>query len=125
MYPPSTPDADIPTKRFRLNAATGKFTASPEKQLFLKGPIPLEWLSKASTLPGKTLNVALALQWLDGMADGKPFKLTRMALKTMSVRRDAATDGLVRLEKAGLIQVEQRPGQRPIVSIVHSPLDKW
>ena len=91
---------------------------APKKELFLRGPLPLEWLGKAAELPGKTLNVALALWWRHGMAKGKPFKLTRKALKCLNVERDAASSGLVRLEGAGLIQVERRPGQRPIISIV-------
>ena len=52
------------------------------------------------------------------MAKGKPFKLTQTALKTMNVERDAANDGLARLEQAGLIQVERKPGQRPTISIL-------
>ena len=93
----------------------------PQKAPFLRGPIPLAWLSEAAKLPGKTLNVALALLWRHGMARGKPFKLTRMALKTLNVERDAASAGLARLEQAGLIQVERKPGQRPTVSILNEP----
>lgn len=69
-------------------------------------------------LPGKTVNVAIALWWLHGMAKGKPFKLTQQALQCLHVERDAASAGLVRWERAGLIRVERRPGQRPIISIV-------
>ena len=98
--------------------------SSPKKELFLKGPIPLEWLGRAATLPGKTLNVAIALWWRHGMANGKPFKLTQMSLKYLHVERDAASDGLVRLEQAGLICVESRPGQRPTISIVLAPQGK-
>jgi hypothetical protein len=67
---------------------------TPKKELFLRGPIPLEWLVKAAALPGKTLNVAIALWWLYGMAKGQPFKLTRRSLKYLSV------------------------GQRPVIAIV-------
>ena len=55
------------------------------------------------------------------MANGKPFKLTRMALKYLNVGRDAASDGLVRLEEAGLIQVKRKTGQRPVISIINLP----
>ena len=80
--------------------------------------MPLEWLEKAAALPGKTLNVAIALWWRHGMAKDKPFKLTRAALKCLNVERDAASAGLIRLERAGLIRVERRPGQRPMISMV-------
>jgi len=116
--PPYTSDKNIPVKRLQLSAASNKLVAAPKKELFLRGPIPLEWLGKAAALSGKTLNVAIALWWLHGMAKGKPFKLTRMALKYMNVERDAASAGLIRLEHVGLIQVERKPGQRPSILIV-------
>ena len=118
MYIPSNSDRDIPVKRLQLDVVTGKLMPVPKKELFLRGPIPLEWLAVAAKLPGKTINVALALWWRHGMAKGKPFKLTQMALKAMNVERDAESAGLARLEQAGLIRVERKPGQRPIVSIL-------
>ena len=118
MYIPSNLDLDIPVKRLQLNVVTGKLMSAPKKELFIKGPIPLEWLAKAAALPGKTVNVAMALWWHHGMAKGKPFKLTRMALMYFNIERDAAGLGLVRLEEAGLIQVGRNPGQRPTVTIV-------
>jgi hypothetical protein len=118
MYTPSTTDLHIPVKRLQLDGASGTLVFAPKKALFLRGPIPLDWLAKAAALPGKALNVALALWWRHGMAKGKPFKLTLLALKYMNVERGAASAGLVRLEQAGLIRVERRLGQRPIISIV-------
>jgi hypothetical protein len=112
------PDRDVPIKRLQLDATTGKLVESPKAALFLRGPIPLDWLGSAATLPGKTLHVGIALWWLHGMAKGKPFKLTQKALQTLNVERDAASAALVRLEQAGLIRVERKPGQRPAVSMV-------
>lgn len=116
MYKPIF-DNHLPVKRLQLDVTTGTLVAAQKKEPFIKGPIPLEWLSKAAALPGKTLNVALAIWWLHGMADHKPFKLTRKALEYMNVERDAASAGLTRLEQAGLIRVERKPGQRPTISI--------
>jgi hypothetical protein len=101
----------------QLDATTGKLVVSPKAALFLRGPIPLDWLGSAAALPGKTLNVGIALWWLHGMAKGKPFKLTQKALQTLNVERDAASAALVRLEQAGLIRVVRKPGQRPMVSM--------
>lgn len=78
----------------------------------------MDWLSKAAALPGKAINLAFALWWLQGMAKGKPFKLTQAALKALNVKRDAASAGLAGLEEAWLIRVERKPGQRPVISIV-------
>jgi hypothetical protein len=114
----NTSDRHVPVKRLQLDVASGTLRVTPRKALFLRGPIPLDWLAIAANLPGKTLNLAIALWWRKGMAKGKPFKLTQLALKTLNVERDAESAGLLRLEQAGLIQVERRPGQRPIVSIL-------
>lgn len=121
MHIPPTSDADVPVRRLQLDSVTGRLAVAPKKILFLRGPIPLDWLTRATALSGKSVNVALALWWLHGMANGKPFKLTRLALKYLSVGRDAASEGLGRLEQAGLIQVERKIGQRPVISIVLLP----
>ena len=118
MYIPSNSDRDIPVKRLQLNVVTNKMEFTPKKELFLRGPIPLEWLVNAAALPGKTLNVAIALWWLYGMAKVQPFKLTRRSLKYLSVERDAAGMALTRLEEAGLLRLERKPGQRPVIAIV-------
>jgi hypothetical protein len=38
---------------------------------FLKGPIPLNWLSRASQLKGKSLQVGLSLWFLAGLTNSK------------------------------------------------------
>lgn len=113
-------DPDVAVRRLRFDSKTGALAEAPRKEPFLRGPIPLNWLSVAAQLPGKTLNVAIALWWLQGMAQGKPVKLTQSALKAMNLERDAARAGLARLEKGGLIMVERKPGQRPTVVILGS-----
>lgn len=118
MFTSSTPDAQIPVKRLQLNRTSGKFVAAPKKDLFLRGPIPLNWLSKAARLPGKTLNVGLALWWLNGMTTTPSVKLTRRALELFEVGRDAASAALSRLEHAELVQVDRRIGRRPLVVIL-------
>ena len=120
MSTTTDPDRGVPVKRLQLDTTTGKLVESPKAALFLRGPIPLDWLGSAAALPGKTLNVGIALWWLHGMAKGKPFKLTQKALQTLNVERDAAGAALVRLEKAGLIRVVRKAGQRPTVSMVAS-----
>ncbi len=116
MYPPYP---HVAVRRLQLDAATNTLVAAPKKGPFLRGPIPLGWVSAAASLPGKTINVALALWWRHGMAQGKPFKLTRAALTALNVERDAERKGIARLEQAGLIHVERKPGQRPLISILH------
>jgi hypothetical protein len=116
-----TSDLDLPVRRLQLNSVTGTFVEAPKKEPFLRGPIPLGWISRAAHLPGKTLNLAIAIWWRYGMSKGKPFKLTQTALKELNVERDAERSGLVRLEQKGLIKVERKPGQRPTISVLCHP----
>ena len=85
---------------------------------FVRGPIPLAWLNAAAKLPGKTLNVGLAIWWLAGMSKNTSFKITGKALDQLGVSRDATSDALKRLEDNGLILVKRSPGQRPTVQIL-------
>ena len=111
-------DMSISVKRVRHDSSTGQFIDAPMSVPFLKGPIPMTWLNAAAKLPGKTLNVGIAIWWLAGMSKTTAFKLTGKSLKQLGVSRDAASDGLKRLEEHGLILVKRSPGQRPIVEIV-------
>ena len=114
----SNEDLKIPVTRLQLDRKSGVLTEAPLKALFLRGPIPMDWLSKAANLSGKTLHLANALWWLKGMTKTQSFKLTQKALDLMHVSRDAASDGLLRLEKQGLIAVERKSGQRPTITIL-------
>ena len=103
--------------RLQLDSTTNQLLPSIKKQPFIKGPILVPWLSRAAHLPGKAVNVAIALWWLKGMSGGKPFKLTRRALAVMNVSRDAASDGLRHLEELRLVEVTRSPGRLHVVQI--------
>ena len=113
-----TDDKSIPVKRVRLDSSSGQYIDAPMSVPFIRGPIPLAWLNAAAKLPGKTLNVGLAIWWLAGMSKTIAFKITGKALDQLGVSRDAASDGLKRLEDNGLILVKRSPGQRPTVQIL-------
>lgn len=85
---------------------------------FVKGPIPLVWIGTAARLPGKTLHVALALQYLAGLTQSNTVKLTARTLDIVGVARDAKAEALSRLQLAGLISVEQSPGRAPSVTLL-------
>jgi hypothetical protein len=111
-------DKNIPAKRIRLDSSSGQYIDAPMSVPFLKGPIPIVWLNIAAKLPGKALHVGIAIWWLAGMSKSTAFKLTRKALDHLGVSRDAASDGLKRLEDNGLILVKRSPGQRPTIEII-------
>lgn len=115
MYPH---DQLVPTVKLNYSATQG-FQATKRQELFIKGPIPMSWLSSAAKLPGKAVHVALALFWLAGMKPQGKVKMTRQAQNLFNVSDDAYRDALPRLEEAGLIKVWRAPGQRAQVEIVH------
>ena len=118
MHPLSVMNLISSERRLQLDIDTGKLVPIPKKKLFLRGPVPMDWLSKAAELPGKTLNVALAIWWLQGMTQSESFKLTRKSLSLFNIKRDAASISLKRLEGAGLIKIQKKVGQRPTILVI-------
>jgi hypothetical protein len=111
-------DRDILVKRIKRNVSTGQWEEAKTKGLFIRGPIPMPWVERVAQLPGKALALALGLWWLHGMAKGGEVTVSRKMLERLNLSRDAAADGLTRLERAGLIRVRRAPGKRPRVHIV-------
>ncbi|RXZ43125.1 hypothetical protein [Crenobacter cavernae] len=105
-------------------AEQAAFVAAPttaKPAAFIKGPLPLEWMKCAGRLPGKTLQVGLLLWYLAGLKKTRTVRLGSKILAEMGVSRDAKYDALARLREAGLIAVEQRPGQAPWVTLLEPP----
>ena len=113
------PDARIPVKRLKFVKSTEGMECAevPNTAPFIKGPIPIAWLSQAAALPGKALHLALAIQWLSGMNKGAPVKVSKNALAHFCISTDAYRDGLKRLEGVGLISVTRLPGQSPFIQV--------
>lgn len=110
---------EINTIRLVYSESEGGFVQTlPTKPLFLKGPIPLNWLRVAARLPGKALNVSLAIRWHHDMAAGTPIKISKKAMDLFGFSADASHDALRRLESAGLVEVTRLPGQKPLIKLV-------
>jgi hypothetical protein len=112
-------DVSIPVRRLNINLPSRR---SPNKEYFLKGPIPLRWLHKASALPGKACTLGILLLWFHGMDPNKPIKVTKKSLEEFSISEDAYRDGLKRLEEAGLVSVSRRLGQRAVIQLIGAEL---
>ncbi len=117
----SKSESAIKEKRLRFDNQTGQFIELRKQDLFLKGPIPLLWLSTAAALPGKALNVALAIRWVSDLSKAAEIYVTKAALQHFGLSEDAYRDGLKRLEQAGLVGVFRRTGQRARVRILTLP----
>lgn len=104
--------------------ASGSFVPEAESAAgsrpagFIKGPLPLPWMQAAARLPGRTLQVALALWYLAGLKKDTTVRLTTKPLADMGVSRDAKYDALVRLEEAGLVAIHRQSGQAPLVTLL-------
>lgn len=85
---------------------------------FLKGPIPWNWITKASRLPGRTLHVAIAIWLLAGLSRKRTVRMSNAVLTALGVDRFAGYRGLASLEEAGLVAVERRFGCNSIVTIL-------
>jgi hypothetical protein len=85
--------------------------------------IPLEWANTAGCLPGKALHVALAIWRQAALKRSVTIPLPNGALAGYGVKKQAKRVALLALERAGLIQVEWKPGCNPIVTIIEEDHD--
>jgi hypothetical protein len=90
---------------------------------FLKGPIPLSWLTVAAKQSGKALHVSMALWFLAGITRNRTVPLSAKVTSQFGVNRYAAYRGLKALEHAGLVSAVRHPGRLPIVTILDVPGD--
>jgi DNA-binding transcriptional ArsR family regulator len=84
---------------------------------FLKGPVPWDWIIRASELPGRALIVGLCLWRLSGAMGNRTVTLGNAELEPFGIDRAAKSRALDALEKAGLIKAERKPGRWPIVTL--------
>jgi hypothetical protein len=87
---------------------------------FVRGPIPLSWLSAVCALRAKSsVTVALAIWFLSGLKQRKDqLKLTNAILRRFHVDRYAKWRGLAALEEAGLIRIRRCGNKNQIVTII-------
>lgn len=92
--------------------------------LFLKGPIPLSLVARAGGLPGKALQVFLAI-WLECDLKKSQFvKITHRRLESLNVLPDSGRRALLKLESAGLIHIDRHRGRSPLVTLLPYPTNQ-
>lgn len=115
-----TKQSGIVERRLHFRPSQGQLV-EPDRQRqdgFIKGPLPLTWMTQAAQMPGKTLQVALALWYLCGHQKRDCVKLTAKTASLFGLSRDAKYDAVARLEAAGLIEVLRLPGRSPVVTVL-------
>lgn len=85
---------------------------------FLKGPIPLRWLTAAAALPGKALVLGLALWFRRGVTGDSSVTVNSSLRSRFGIDRYAFYRALRQLQHAGLVGVRDRPGKVSVVSII-------
>lgn len=89
---------------------------------FLRGPIPLQWLQQAATLPGKALAVSIVLWYLVGVKQKKTVTPTWKQWEMFGISRQASYRALKHLEEAGLVKIRRAHGKCPVVTVVAEEL---
>lgn len=110
----------IAERRLHFLPTQGQLVAAdwPRADGFIKGPLPLSWMTQAAQMPGKTLQVALALWYLSGLQKTDSVTLASKTAKRFGISRDAKYEAIDRLVQAGLVTVQQAPGKAPVVTLV-------
>lgn len=121
----TSPDgADHDLARFRADGLTRlprpRQPPSPlaPGQLFLRGPIPLDWLSTAGSLSGHAIHVGLTLWFEAGLKRDRTVRLRPSVLRRFGVSRWSAYRALKALEQANLVRVNRRRGRSAIVTLL-------
>jgi DNA-binding MarR family transcriptional regulator len=79
--------------------------------------MPLAWILTAANLPGKSMQVAVAIWHQTHIERSNEVALTRRKLRRFGVHRHSANRILRDLENAGLVVVSRKPGRSPRVRI--------
>lgn len=85
---------------------------------FVKGPIPLSWITGAARQRGHALHVGLAVWYLVGILRSLTVELRPSVLRAFGVSRFAAYRALDVLAQAGLVEVTRHRGRSPVVTVL-------
>ena len=114
MYVPATDLVEIRTERLGKKEGFARGRAGR----FLKGPIPWDWILRASRLPAKALIVGLCIWRLSGATGKNTVPLSNSEVQSFGIDRAAKSRGLAALERAGLIAVSRKPARWPLVTLL-------
>ena len=115
--------APFDPSRFRLQSKLGtqssKRIPRPKAgERFLKGPIPMDWLSAAARLPGKSLHVAIAIWFTASLNKSATVPLSNLAGLPFGLDRNAKYRALKWLEDESLVSIERKLGRSPVVTLL-------
>ena len=85
---------------------------------FLKGPIPIRNIARASKLSGQSLSVYLAVHHQTALTRKSLVTLPKGLLMQLGVSRDAKSRALKQLHNAGLVRLENHTGRAARVALM-------
>lgn len=85
---------------------------------FIKGPIDLLWMQRASECSGRSGMVGIILWYMAGLEKGLVVEVKNKLLAEFGISRQVAYECYERLEAAGLIKRIKRHGKRPVIEIL-------
>ncbi|MBF0196379.1 MAG: hypothetical protein HQL32_01650 [Planctomycetes bacterium] len=77
---------------------------------FIRGPLPMDWFSKAKSLGGSCVSVGICLWHFKGMARGPVFHAGLSQLCLAQESTDSVRRALKLLESYSLIEIIRKPG---------------
>jgi hypothetical protein len=93
---------------------------------YLGGPIPMSWIERAATLPGRAWHLACAL-WFEALCSRRKSPDVRLPAKTrrrFGLSRWSYPRALHALQAAGLIRVGHRTGRAAVITLLPVPRKK-
>ena len=92
---------------------------------FVRGPIPLWWLARASEAGSAAIRVGLCLWFMRGvLKSGDAIKVSQAVLRKLKLSRDQSQRGLKALAAAGLVEfIVAGRGHCPIVKLLNAGIE--
>ncbi len=100
-----------------------RFHAPKRRGLFLKGPVPLEWLATAAGCGGKALAVAVLLWHRRGVTGSADVSLSRPLRDRFGISASTFRRAVLALERVKLVAVTRSPGCSHRLVILDEPGD--
>lgn len=87
-------------------------------ETFIKGPIPMTWVKEMLKLPASASQMSFVLWFLAGMRKTKTIKINLSRMNDFNISKVTAWRSIHYLEKANLISVDRKPGQKLTVTLL-------
>jgi len=112
---------DKPKRYQESKTDSGKIGLSQNTPVFkkyIKGPISLAWITKASQVSSRALAVGVLVWYWYGLTGSLTVKVTTKRLKEFGISRSTCFRALKDLEDAHLVLVDRSYGRAPLVTIL-------